>query len=136
MGRGLWAHPGGLCYFSVDVFSVASGVIFSARSFEFGFGFSSISLPKAAPLVLSDEEVWVMVVTLFLRPSVVVVVLDFEGGWLVVVFQYLWVVFHLVDCPQFYGVALKLDGLTHFPAGVNSTELVFARPCTDEVRLT
>src|SRR5436309_15146257 len=47
-------------------------------------------------------------------------VIEQDRRRLIVVLQHVRIVLHLIDEGEFYPMALKLDGHTHFPAGIRN----------------
>lgn len=97
---------------------IASGVFF-AQSLDLRF---RLPLFPGCPIGSQNKEVGGVVVT-YLAPRRVGV-LNLKGWGLVVELQNLFVMFHLVDGPQFDLVALELDGQPHFSARISAADVI------------
>jgi hypothetical protein len=79
-------------------------------------GLPPFSTPPIRLLFANDEEIWSVEDTHPLSGRTLII--EFDCGRLVEIFEDTSVVFHLVNASQFDPMTLELDGHTHLPARI------------------
>src|SRR5450759_2440989 len=109
-----WTPPGAI------VHALVAEWLFFRLAIQLIFRFP---LFKADAMLAEDQEVRRVVMPQHLRARFRLIA-QFEGLRLIVKFEYIGVVLHEVNRPQFNGMTLKLDRDTHFPRRVGSAHII------------